>query len=197
MVAGAARIEGDVALGDLAAQAQAGDADAAADLLERVRTQAHRYCRARLASYADGLHNADDVAQEVCLAVLSALPGYDARGKPFEAFVYGIAAHKVADAQRHLARAPRPTEELPDGVDSTPTPEERALDSADVQHAMTLLDELPERLREVVVLRVAAGMSAEETGRSLGMSAGAVRVAQHRALNRLRELARSKGGRHG
>jgi RNA polymerase sigma-70 factor (ECF subfamily) len=40
----------------------------------------------------------------------------------------------------------------------------------------------------VLVLRVAVGLTAEETGKSLGMTAGAVRVTQHRALARLREL---------
>ncbi|NEE31628.1 hypothetical protein G3M53_40070, partial [Streptomyces sp. SID7982] len=43
--------------------------------------------------------------------------------------------------------------------------------------------------RELLVLRVAVGLTAEETGRMLGMSPGAVRVAQHRALSRLRALA--------
>jgi RNA polymerase sigma-70 factor, ECF subfamily len=173
----------------VAVRARDGDEDATAALLERVRAIAHRYCRARLATYPAGQQMADDVAQDVCIAVLSALPRYRDRGRPFEAFVHTIAARKVADAQRTLARAARPTDDVPDDVDSSPTPEEEALNAADLRHAMTLLEELPEKLREVVVLRVAAGMSAEETGRSLGMSPGAVRVAQHRALTRLRRLA--------
>jgi len=41
----------------------------------------------------------------------------------------------------------------------------------------------------LLVLRVLTGLSAEETGAALGMSAGAVRVAQHRALARLRSTA--------
>ncbi|MGW2994798.1 sigma factor-like helix-turn-helix DNA-binding protein, partial [Streptomyces sp. NPDC001193] len=36
---------------------------------------------------------------------------------------------------------------------------------------------------------VAGRLTAEETGQMLGMSPGAVRVAQHRALSRLRALA--------
>ena len=44
------------------------------------------------------------------------------------------------------------------------------------------------------MLRVIVGMSAEETGRALGMSAGAVRVAQHRALAKLRGVASRGGG---
>jgi RNA polymerase sigma-70 factor, ECF subfamily len=184
-------------LSAVALLARDGDSDATAALLERVRALAHRYCRARLATYPAGQHLADDVAQDVCIAVLSALPRYRNRGRPFEAFVHGIAARKVADAQRNVARADRPTDAVPDDVDARPTPEEEALNAADLKQAMNLLEELPEKLREVVVLRVAAGMSAEETGRSLGMSAGAVRVAQHRALTRLRKLAASTEDRHG
>ena len=184
-------------LSAVATLARSGDREATAALLERVRALAPRYCRARLATYPGGAHLADDVAQDVCIAVLGALPRYRDRGKPFEAFVHGIAARKVADAQRGLARADRPTDDVPDDVDARPTPEEQALDAADLRHAMTLLEELPEKLREVVVLRVAAGMSAEEAGRSLGMSPGAVRVAQHRALNKLRALAAEQGGRRG
>ena len=42
----------------------------------------------------------------------------------------------------------------------------------------------------MLVLRVAVGLSAEETGRAMGMTAGAVRVAQHRALVKMREIAK-------
>ena len=49
-----------------------------------------RYARARLGRY--GVEDAaQDVAQEVCVAVLTALPTFDDRGLPFEAFVYSIA----------------------------------------------------------------------------------------------------------
>jgi RNA polymerase sigma-70 factor (ECF subfamily) len=41
----------------------------------------------------------------------------------------------------------------------------------------------------LLLLRVVAGLSAEDTGYVLDMSPGAVRVAQHRALSRLRALA--------
>ena len=50
-----------------------------------------------------------------------------------------------------------------------------------------LLDELPDKQREILVLRVVVGLSAEETAEIVGASPGAVRVAQHRALTRLRK----------
>jgi RNA polymerase sigma-70 factor (ECF subfamily) len=158
-------------------------------LLHRVRLVAHRYSRARLASYPGGIHLADDVAQEICIAVLAALPRYRDRGKPFEAFVYGVAARKVADALRALHRHPIPTEDLPDSADGNPTPEDHAVFASQVESATALLDQLPHNVREIMLLRVAAGLSAEETGAALGMTAGAVRVAQHRALTKMRQLA--------
>ena len=121
--------------------------------------------------------------------MLSALPRYRDEGRPFEAFVFGIAAHKVADAQRAAVRAAVPTESIPETPDGGLGPEERAVRSSEAAIARRLLDLLPDHQRELLLLRVAAGLSAEETGAALGMTSGAVRVAQHRALARLRALA--------
>ena len=52
-----------------------------------------------------------------------------------------------------------------------------------------LLAHLPDGQRRLLLLRVVGGFSAEDTGYVLDMSPGAVRVAQHRALLRLRALA--------
>jgi len=123
--------------------------------------------------------------------VLSALSRYRDEGRPFEAFVYRIAANKVADAQRTFYRSAVPYAELPDGPETAPGPEELLDRASDAQQVRALLAHLPETLRELLVLRVAVGMSAEETGRALGMSAGAVRVAQHRAMQRLRSLVQT------
>ena len=178
-----------VDLGWLAAQAVAGDTASRDALLGHVRIVVHRYCRARLGRLPGSEQTADDVAQEVCLAVLTALPRYRDEGRPFEAFVFGIAAHKVADAQRAAVRAALPTDELPEAADGGPGPEDHAVAHSEALIARRLLDLLPEHQRELLLLRVAVGLSAEETGAALGMTSGAVRVAQHRALARLRLLA--------
>jgi RNA polymerase sigma-70 factor (ECF subfamily) len=176
-------------LHDLTDLAVRGQPDAIESLLEQVRPMVVRYCRARLGRISGHYHIADDVAQEVCIAVLAALPRYRDMGRPFASFVFGIAAHKIADAVRSATRSAVPTEDLPDGPDEHPGPEEMAVAYIEAQRARDLLARLPGHLRELLVLRVVAGLSAEETGNVLGMSAGAVRVAQHRALARLRAIA--------
>ena len=125
------RTEDGADLQRLAACAVEGDAQAAESLLGAVHRLVHRYCRARLARFPGAEHAADDVAQEVCIAVLSALPRYRDEGKPFEAFVYRIAANKVADLQRGSYRQPQPQAELPEVIDLADGPEDLAMRASD------------------------------------------------------------------
>jgi RNA polymerase sigma-70 factor, ECF subfamily len=174
---------------DLSVLAARGQPAAIESLLRQIRPMVVRYCRARLGHVAGHHQVAEDVAQEVCIAVLTALPRYRDMGRPFASFVFGIASHKVADARRTAARLAIPTEEVPDGPDDRPGPEETVVAGAESQRARALLGRLPHHQRQLLILRVITGLSAEETGLALGMSAGAVRVAQHRALARLRAIA--------
>ena len=128
------------------------------------------------------------------MAVVRALPRYTDEGTPFAAFVHGIAAHKVSDALRTAYRdRSTATDELPDRPDPAAGPEDALLSEERAEAARRLLDRLPPAHRELLLLRVVNGLTAEQTGAVLGMSAGAVRVAQHRALARLRVLAHAPG----
>ncbi len=165
----------------------AGDRDAVESVLRWIRPLVVRYCRARVGGQEKAFASADDVAQEVCLAVFAALPGYRDQGRPFLAFVYGIAAHKVADAHRSAARnRAEPVPEIPDSPTLTDGPEQQAMQGELAGRMNKLLDILPDKQREILTLRVVVGLSAEETAEAVGSTPGAVRVAQHRALSRLR-----------
>jgi RNA polymerase sigma-70 factor, ECF subfamily len=163
-------------------------------LLRRIRPLVVRYCRARVGGQEKTFASADDVAQEVCLAVLTALPSYRDQGRPFLAFVYGIAAHKVADSYRSSARnRDEPVPEVPDTQDLADGPEAQVMQGELAGWMARLLETLPEKQREILRLRVVVGLSAEETAEAVGSTPGAVRVAQHRALGRLRSVLASEG----
>lgn len=167
-------------------RARGGDRAALEQVVAAVRPRVLRYCLARLGSLPD----AEDVTQEVCMALASSLPRYRDEGRPFLAFVFGIANNKLLEHHRYRRRRPETsTWELPEDADPALAPDEQAVQLDTVRRIRSLLEELSPLHREVVLLRVAAGLSAEETGRVLGMTAGAVRVAQHRALARLRAAA--------
>ena len=163
-------------------------------LLAEIHPLVLRYCRARLGRQETVMGSADDVAQEVCLAVVNALPGYTLRGLSFRAFVYGIAAHKVTDAFRAIGRnRSEPVADIPDSPLAHEGPEHHLLQVELTERLGALLHLLTPRQREVLVLRIAVGLSAEETAQAVGSTPGAVRVTQHRALNRLRRKVVTAG----
>ena len=179
------------------AEAVAGNRDALREVLEIIRPIVVRYCRARVGTTERSGLSADDVAQEVCLAAITALPRYKDQGRPFLAFVYGIAAHKVADAHRAAGRnRSDPMEVIPERYSLEAGPEQMALDSESSARMNELLSVLPDKQREILILRVVVGMSAEETAEEVGSTPGAVRVAQHRALARLKAEIIATGHDH-
>jgi RNA polymerase sigma-70 factor, ECF subfamily len=176
---------------ELVTRAQAGDDPLVLEaLIDSIRPAVLRYCRSQLSTYAGGWDAADDAAQEIYAGVVQAIPTYHQQGRPFVAFVFSIAANKVADARRRFSRSPICVDEIPEQTEPSPTPEEQAITSARFDALHQLLDRLPERMREVLLLR-AAGVSAEMVGEQCGMSASAVRVAHHRAVAKLRLLIQS------
>ncbi|PRX50854.1 RNA polymerase sigma-70 factor (ECF subfamily) [Prauserella shujinwangii] len=174
-------------LAELVAAARAGDEEARNELFRTLSPVIVRYCRGRISRNGHGHASADDVAQEVLLAVLHALPRFTGAEAGFLPFVYGIAAHKVADYYRdpHRNRV-HPAAEPADEADPDPGPEQQALRGDLGSRVRELLDLLPPVQREIVVLRVAVGWTSEETAAAVGSTPTAVRVAQHRALGKLR-----------
>jgi RNA polymerase sigma-70 factor (ECF subfamily) len=169
------------------AEAAAGSRDALREVVETIRPIVVRYVRARIGAAERSGLSADDVAQEVCLAAIQALPRYQDQGRPFLAFVYGIASHKVADAHRAAARNKSdPTDVVPERYSLDAGPEQMALRSDSAARMDKLLALLPDKQREILTLRIVVGLSAEETAEAVGSTPGAVRVAQHRALARLK-----------
>lgn len=182
-------------LDDAVRAARQGDRAALTSVLESVQDPILRYCRGRIGAGERHLFSADDIAQEALMAVMTALPRYQDQGKPFMAFVYGIAAHKVADALRVTGRVKAdPTDDVPEVTTLAGGPEQLALDADASRRMRALLEILPEKQREVLVLRLVVGMSAEETADAVGSTPGAVRVAQHRALAKLKNELKRTGG---
>jgi RNA polymerase sigma-70 factor, ECF subfamily len=179
---------------NLARAAVAGNIAARDQLFGELYPLVLRYCRNRLRRHESVFGSADDVAQEVCLAVTTALRSYTISGRSFRSFVFAIAAHKTADAFRAMGRnRAEPAANLPEG----PTlhapvleddPEQRLLAGERADQLGALLQLLTPRQRNVLFLRIVVGLSAEETAEQLGSSPGAVRVTQHRALGRLRAV---------
>lgn len=159
------------------------------ELLRRIGPFITRYCRGRLSGRYLSYLSPDDVAQEVLIAVLKAVPGYQARGGSFLYLVLAIAANKIADAYRAVDRArSEPVADLPERALFENEPEQNAL-RADLRARLgEIIGTLPRLQQEILTLRMVVGLSATEIAEALGISAVSARVTQHRAMTRLRGI---------
>lgn len=168
--------------------ARRGDPGAQGALFDRYFPAVLRYARARLREPAD----ADDAAAEAFVSALAALPRFTWRRVPFEAWLFRIAASKVADTHRRRARRPEARlEGAPDAVVASVADPAGTIAAADEEaRLLAAVDRLPNAWRDVVVLRFLLGRSVRETAARLGRTEGAVRQLQLRALERLRRELR-------
>lgn len=103
-----------------------------------------------------------------------------------EAWCVGILRNVVADVHRHAYRERERSAESP--MTTHPDASERLELNDEHQAVRAAFDRLDEYDRDVLHLRVIAGLSSEEVAVVLETSPGAVRMAQSRALGRLRQL---------
>ncbi len=169
------------------------DDDLSLWLPEGATNALYRYVAARTQSWALPGMSAEDLLQETLVTYLTyrrSVGGEIPAGQVMRLLVQ-IARQKLDELARAARR--RPAEVLVDEL-----PEPSASSQAERLEPMTravdrLLEQLPEQQQDVLVLRIASGLSAKETGDALGISASAVRVMQHRALTRLRQKMAAAG----
>lgn len=170
---------------ELVRKAQKGEVDAFGQLYERHVQSVFRF----IYSHIDNHSDAEDLTEEVFLRVWRALSRYRERGVPFIAFLIRIARNVVIDYYRSTKRE-NLNLPLEDTVvaGSKAKLDENIIQSQESSEVRTMLANLKDEYRMVLVLRFINEMSPDEIAEVMGKSSGAVRVIQHRALVALRKL---------
>jgi RNA polymerase sigma factor (sigma-70 family) len=128
----------------------------------------------------------DDVLQEACVALLSALPRFRGQCTTLH-FACRVAVLTAMNARRRNRPIPMAD---PDGLTAdsmTPSPAEATERARQRQILRQLLDELPPARAEVLVLHVMLGHTVEETSAMLGVPVNTVRSRLRRGLRTLRD----------
>jgi RNA polymerase sigma factor (sigma-70 family) len=139
---------------------------------------------------ARGVEDPEAAMQEVFLSVLPRLGTVHGGAAGLRTFIFSVAHARMVDDHRRQNRTPAklPFEpELDQREDSSA--EDVALERISPQEVLRLLDGLPGDQREVLSLRLVAGLTVEQAAETMGKSAGAVKQLQRRALLKLRELS--------
>jgi RNA polymerase sigma-70 factor (ECF subfamily) len=197
---------------ELLNQAGQGDREARSQLLARHRDRLRNMVAVRLDRRLAARVDASDVVQEVLAEANRKLDRYlRDRPLPFLPWLRQLAWEHLATLHRRHVRARKRSVLLEDPgllalpdesaaelaerlVDSTSNPSRRLLREELRQRIREALRRLPERDREVLVLRHLEQLSVADTAAVLGISAGAVKVRHVRALGRLRDLLDEASG---
>lgn len=135
-----------------------------------------------LTSHTHSKEDAEDILQDVFTSVYEHCAEFDETRCNEQAWLYIIAKRKLVS----YYRAHKQNDSI-DEMEDYQLPGEDTMSEAvnlmGVRQAVAkALKVLDERSRQVIVLRFFEGLTAEETGERLGISAGNVRIIQSRAL---------------
>ena len=134
-----------------------------------------------------GAGDPDDVASETFIGVFRNLHQFTGDEDAFRSWVFTIAHRRLLDERRRAVRRP-PTRAI---VDLEPrieggNVEDDALVGLGGQWVRDVLACLTDDQRDVLLLRVVADLSVDQTAAAMDRRPGAVRALQHRAVKALR-----------
>ena len=171
---------------DLVERARGGDGEAWSRIVRELGPRVQGYARGK------GVVDAEDVVQDVFIAAARRIGEFDGDWRAFRSWIFSIAYRQIVNRYRSPSRH---DEELPRAVvdEEQMGPEQLVVMGEMASEAVAALDVLSEIERDVVLLRVIAGLDTAEVAEAVGKGAGNVRVIQSRALTKVRAEMEVRG----
>jgi RNA polymerase sigma-70 factor, ECF subfamily len=171
---------------------QAGDASAFDLLYLRYFDRVYAYARVALRD----AHEAEDVAQQVFVNAIQALPRYEVRDEtPFRSWLFRITRNLVLRSISRSGRLqPEEPEELERRLESPAPDPPMGLDWLSDHDLARLVERLPMSQRQVLLLRYVFEFTTAEIAEALDRTPVAIRMLEHRAMRALEaRLAAMRG----
>ncbi len=178
--------ERDEAFRLLMQEAQAGNGEAYATLLQLVSVRVRQMVRARRRGL--GEEYVEDLAQDVLMSVHAARATYDP-ARPFGPWLAAIVRYRLADAARRYARQGAHEVDVADPAVTFVEPAtntEPGAGPGDAELLAEALQQLSPGQRQAIELLKLKEMSLKEASAATGLSQGALKLATHRAMVALR-----------
>lgn len=175
---------GDETDAAFAAAAIAGDQQAFSKLMQRHKNALYQFVR----RYVGDADEAFDLVQESFVAAWTALDSFDRR-RPFSAWLRRIALNKCRDwSRRRRVRQFFFGAVSLDRDVASPSPDPERSASAALAKLDEAIARLPTALKEPLLLVVHGGLSHQDAGKALGISAKSVETRIYRAKQTLRRV---------
>jgi RNA polymerase sigma-70 factor (ECF subfamily) len=137
-----------------------------------------------------GTTDPEDLSNEVFLGVFQRIGTFAGDEDRFRSWIFTIAHSRLIDDRRRISRRPQLVQDATDVTVDRPggDAEQDALDRLSGRRVQALCEELVADQRDVLLLRLMAGLTVEAIAESLGKSEGAVKALQRRGLANLRKM---------
>jgi RNA polymerase sigma-70 factor (ECF subfamily) len=167
----------------LARQAQSGDKDAFFALYNRYLSKVYNRVKSKIP-----LTDAEDVTQDVFIAVSRSLRGYKQEAR-FNTWLYTIVNRQIADFYRRRGRRSSGTDSE---VELETGEQERLVttfDSQEIDQRLLIqraMGDLPEHYQDIILLRFADGLTFQEIAEQRQQSLEAIKSLYRRAIQAVR-----------
>ena len=137
-----------------------------------------------------GVADPEGMTNDVFSRAFRRLGDFDGDATALRSWVFTIARNAMVDERRRLGRRVRETELITDGPAGgvVASAEDAALGGMSEQRVRSLLAQLPDDQRDVLVLRLIADLTVSQIAQIHGRSIGATKALQRRGLDRLRKI---------
>jgi RNA polymerase sigma factor (sigma-70 family) len=137
-----------------------------------------------------GAADPEDLSNEVFLGVFQRIGTFSGDEDRFRSWVFTIAHSRLIDDRRRASRRPQVVQDHTDVPVDRPggNAEQDAMERLSRRRVQALCEELVADQRDVLLLRLMAGLTVEAIAESLGKSEGAVKALQRRGLANLRKV---------
>jgi RNA polymerase sigma-70 factor (ECF subfamily) len=134
-----------------------------------------------------GVIDVEDLTSDVFLQVFRRIQSFRGDESDLRTFVFSVAHARYVDDRRRVVRRGIAAEFVAEDHGSTAdSAEAEAMHRLATERAVALIETLSPDQRDVLLLRIVADLSLEETARVLGKKIGAIKSLQHRGLAALR-----------
>lgn len=161
--------------------AQAGDADAFAELYRNTVQSIYRYILFRV----HDRQLAEDLTGDVFLRALKGLSRYVDQGRPFVAWLYTIAHARIVDHYRRSDRRPVEQDLNVVQIAARTDMDRPMLQRQAARELRRAIARLTPDQQQVIILRFIEGKRTETVAEIMGKKPNAIKALQHRALRTL------------
>ena len=136
-------------------------------------------------NHVNSIEDAEDITSDIFIKIYSKLDTYDETKAALSTWIYSMTSNTVIDYYRtnHIHS------EIPEDLtDERSSIEDEVLNKESLEALADALEQLPQELRDIIILRYYKGLTLQDIAGKMNLSYGITKLRHREALGKLRDL---------